>query len=70
MRLCLIISVLLLTGCGREAPVPKELLVLPQGYEGPTPKTESQIVKAIIADRRAQDQCFAQLDSVRTLLYP
>lgn len=68
MRVCLITCLLLLGGCGHKATVPPELLVPPVGYVGATPRTEGQIVAAVIADKRALGQCVLQLESIDTLL--
>lgn len=69
MRLCLVISTMLLAACGPETgAVPAELLLPPTGYVGPKPTTEGQLVAAVIADKKALGQCVLQLESVREIL--
>lgn len=71
MRHCLIISALLLAGCGRNLPppvVPADLLEPVPGYQGKTPKTQGQLISAIIADKRALGQCNLQVESIREIL--
>lgn len=61
MNLWMIISVLLLSACGRDVPVnvpppqvPADYLVGCPGYSGPTPRTRGQFVDAAIAEKQGR----------------
>lgn len=71
MRHCLIISVLLLVGCGRDLPppvVPADLLEPVPGWAGSAPQTQGQMMSAIVADKRALGQCNLQLGAISEVL--
>ncbi len=71
MRHCLIISLVLLIGCGRDLPtpvVPADLLEPVPGWNGPTPKTEGQLIGAAMTDKRSLGQCNMKLGSIREIL--
>lgn len=71
MRHYPLILTTLLASCGPDLQsqprVPPNLLAVPQGYQGPTPKTQGEYTDAILADRAALLQCQGQLMSIAEL---
>lgn len=68
MRRCLIISALLLAGCGPKpvaAPViPADLLTPCVGWQGPRPSTEGQFARAALAERTGRLACNEKIRSI------
>lgn len=70
MRLCPIIFLVLLAACGREvrqAPIPADLLVPCEGWTGPTPRTEGQLVDAAFAEMRGRKECNLKIEAIAAL---
>ncbi len=76
MRLCLLCSLLLLTGCfGRGSEpikpppdVPADLLQPCAGYTGPLPRTEGQISDALVAETKGRACANGRLATVAEIL--
>lgn len=71
-----IICAALLAACGPERPpvlvtlqpVDPGLLQPCPGWQGPTPRTEGELIDAAAAERRGRLRCNAQLASIETIL--
>lgn len=78
MHRCLITCAMLLAGCGPDlptvavmpAPVPADLLMPPPGWQGPTPRTEGELILAAATEKRGRLQCTAQLATIDQILNP
>ena len=76
MRLCLLCSLLLLTGCfGRDSEpikpppdVPADLLQPCAGYTGPPPRTEGQISDALVAEAKGRTCANGRLATIGEIL--
>lgn len=67
MRLCLTICLVLLAGCGREAAplhIPADLLQPAPGWLGQAPRTEGQLIDAVVAEKRGRERANAQLEAI------
>lgn len=64
---CLIICGALLAGCGPEA-VPPELLTASTGWQGGTPKTEGELIRAGLAEKVGRETCNGKLLTVAAIL--
>ncbi len=76
MHRFLLFSVMLLTACGLRLPpgelptplVPDDLLRGCEGYLGPKPKSEGQVMAAAAAEKNGRLCANAKLDTVRQIL--
>jgi hypothetical protein len=72
MRRCLIISALLLAGCGSKpvAPpvIPADLLTPCPGWQGPRPSSEQQFARAALAEKAGRLCANEKLGSVREIV--
>lgn len=72
MRLCLAISLMLLSACGGSEPAPLDALDLAPcpGWGGAVPATERQFARAAAAERTGRLCANAKLDAVAQLRAP
>lgn len=63
MRLCLIICGAVLAGCGPKA-VPVELVTPCPGWQGATPATEGELIRAALAERAGRECANGKLEAV------
>lgn len=72
MRLCLIIFVALLAGCGnkqqRVIKVPDELFREEPGWVGPIPETEGQLIDAALAEKTGRLRANEKLGTIREIV--
>ena len=71
MRRSVIICIALLAGCGRDAVavhIPADLLAPVAGWQGPTPRTEGQLIDAAAAEKRGRERANMQLDAISQIL--
>jgi hypothetical protein len=68
MRLCLIICALALAACGRDVVVPPDMLTPCTGWQGGTPKTEGDLLRAGAAERAGRICANTKLEAVRAVL--
>lgn len=76
MRLCLLCSLLLLTGCSERdsepikppPDVPANLLQPCSGYTGPLPRTEGQISDALVAEAKGRACANGRLATIGEIL--
>lgn len=72
MRLCLIIFVALLAGCGapskRVISVPADLFQPEPGWQGPPPVTEGQLIDAAVAERTGRVRANEKLGTIKEIV--
>lgn len=68
MRRYLIICAMALAACGRDGVVPPDMLTPCGGWQGGTPKTEGELLRAGAAEKAGRICANTKLEAVRAVL--